>query len=71
MEDYVRLELDAAQKGWRCSGCGLLSDVLGRPIFGGEAWTIQTKSINWLENRPKYKFCPKCGKPVREGYRNG
>ena len=70
MDDCVRLELDAANKGWRCSGCGLFSDFLGRPLFGGENLVIKTKSIGWLQNRPKYKFCPGCGKPLKEGIRN-
>lgn len=67
--EYARLELDATIKGWRCSECGLIVDCIGRPIFGNEAWIIQTKSINWIENKPKFLYCPKCGKPIKDGDR--
>lgn len=63
--DYAKLELDASRKGWVCSECGLFSDCLGRPIFNNTLWFIETKSMNWLENKPSYSFCPKCGKPIR------
>lgn len=62
--DSVKLELNASRHGWNCSGCGLFSDVLGRPIFGKEIWHITSDGVAWLENKPKYKFCPQCGKPV-------
>ena len=68
MDDYVSFELDAGEKGWRCSGCGLRVDVIGRPIFGTEIWVITSNGIAWIENRPKYNFCPKCGKKVCEPY---
>ena len=68
----AKLELDAANKGWRCSDCRLPFDCIGRPIFGGEAWMIKTTSINWLENKPRIKYCPNCGKPIEsEVNRNG
>lgn len=66
--NYAKLELDASVKGWRCSQCGLLFDCIGRPIFGTESFFIQIKTNNWLENRPKIRFCPGCGAPVKEGY---
>lgn len=62
--EYAKLELDASAKGWRCSECGLLIDSIGRPIFGNELWTIETKSIHWIENKPEFSYCPKCGKPI-------
>jgi len=64
--ECVNLELDATNKGWRCSGCGLLIDCIGRPLFGSENITVRSKSIHWIENKPQYKFCPKCGKPVKD-----
>lgn len=68
--EYAELELDATIKGWRCSNCSLLVDCIGRPIFGNEVWFIQTKSINWIENKPRFLFCPKCGMPFKDGDRN-
>ena len=61
--EYAKLELDASKKGWRCSKCGLPVDCIGRPIFGDEVWIIQTKSINWIENKPEFRYCPGCGSP--------
>lgn len=63
--DYIEFELNASEKGWNCSGCGLFVDPLGRPIFGNEVWVISSKGTAWLENKPQFLFCPKCGKPVR------
>lgn len=63
--EYAVLELDTSSKGWRCSECGLFSDALGRPIFGSERWSFKTTSLYWLENKPNYRFCPGCGKPIR------
>ena len=68
LDDYVKFELDAGEKGWRCSGCGLRVDSIGRPIFGQEAWEIISKNTTWIENKPCFIFCPKCGKKVREPY---
>ena len=65
LDDYVKLELNASEKGWNCSGCGLFTDCVGRPCFGDEAWMVITNSKTWLENKPKYKFCPGCGKPIK------
>jgi len=62
----AKLELDASRKGWRCSACGLPFDCIGRPVFGDEPWTIKTTSINWLENRPKIRFCPNCGEAIEK-----
>ena len=67
MEEYVSLELNASEKGWNCSFCGLFTDCAGRPIFGNEAWVIVANTSHWIENKPEYKFCPGCGKPVRGG----
>lgn len=67
-EDYVTLELDASRHGWCCSGCKLFSDSLGRPVFGTEIWSITSKGTAWLENKPNYIFCPKCGKKVRKNH---
>ena len=64
--ETVKLELNASKHGWNCSGCGLFTDAIGRPIFGKEIWTISSNGIAWIENKPKYEFCPKCGKPVKE-----
>ena len=64
--ETVQFELDGTNKGWRCSGCGLLVDSIGRPLFGNETWIIKTKSINWVENEPQFKFCPSCGKRVKQ-----
>lgn len=64
MDDYVKLELDAGKKGWKCTGCGLFTDCVGRPIFGKVAWEIFPKTNTWIENKPHYKFCPGCGKPL-------
>ena len=64
--DYAKLELDASQKGWRCSYCSLFIDCTGRPIFGDELWTIQTTSIHWIENRPSFNYCPCCGMPFEK-----
>ena len=63
--DKVEYELNASRKGWNCSGCGLFVDCVGRPIFGNEIWVITSKGVAWIENKPKFKFCPQCGKPVR------
>ena len=62
----AKLELDASRKGWRCSDCGLSFDAIGRPIFGDEPWVIKPRTNSWLENRPRIKFCPGCGAPIRE-----
>lgn len=67
----AKLELDAARKGWVCSQCKLFTDALGRPIFGGEMWTIKTNSIHYLENKPEYKFCPGCGEPIEGSVNRG
>ena len=64
--DKVEYELNASDKGWNCSNCGLFVDCIGRPIFGSEMLVITSKGTAWIENKPKYKFCPQCGKPVRE-----
>ena len=64
MDDYVVFELDAAQKGWRCSGCGLRVDAIGRPIFGKEMFIVTAKGTAWIENRPIFVYCPQCGKKV-------
>ena len=64
--DKVEYELNASKKGWNCSNCGLFVDCIGRPIFGNEMFVITSKGVAWLENKPKYKFCPSCGKPVKE-----
>ena len=64
--ETVKLELNASRHGWNCTGCGLFSDALGRPIFGEEIWVITSKGVAWLENKPKYIFCPKCGKKVEK-----
>lgn len=66
MDNNVEFELNASEKGWTCTGCGLLIDCIGRPVFGAEMWTVQTRSNNWIENRPEFNFCPKCGKKVRD-----
>ena len=63
--DSAKLELNASKHGWNCSECGLFSDALGRPMFGKEIWIITSTGTAWLENKPKYKFCPQCGKPIR------
>ena len=65
--EYTKFELNASEKGWRCKECGLLIDCIGRPLFGNEPWIIQTSSINWIENRPEWNFCPKCGRPAKDG----
>ena len=65
MDDYVVLELNASKQGWICSGCGLFTDSVGRPQFGHESWTISCKTISWIENKPQYRYCPGCGKPLR------
>jgi len=62
----AKLELDAANKGWRCSECGLPFDALGRPIFGHEAWSVVPHTNSWLENKPEIKYCPSCGAPIKE-----
>lgn len=67
--DTVQLELNASKHGWNCSGCGLFVDSLGRPIFGDETWIISSKGVAWIENKPPFKYCPNCGKPVKEGGR--
>ena len=64
--EKVRLELNASKHGWNCTGCGLFTDAIGRPIFGEEIWTIYSKGTAWIENKPKYKFCPLCGKEVED-----
>ena len=66
--ESVELELNASKHGWNCSGCGLLFDSIGRPLFGGEIWVIHSNGVAWIENKPKIKYCPNCGKPVRSGY---
>jgi len=63
--EYVELELDASRKGWRCSGCGLQIDCIGRPIFGDAPWSIKPKTNTWIENKPKFVYCPKCGEKVK------
>lgn len=65
LEEYVDMELNASEKGWNCSSCGLFTDCIGRPLFGKEAWKITADNSSWIENKPKYVFCPNCGKPVR------
>ena len=62
----AKLELDAANKCWRCSVCNLPYDCIGRPIFGGEPWIINTQSTHWIENRPKNKYCSNCGERFME-----
>jgi len=64
LEEKVNFELDAGNNGWRCSGCGLLIDAIGRPLLGNETWVIQSKGIAWIENKPEWNYCPKCGKAV-------
>jgi len=66
--DYVEFELNASKHGWNCSGCGLFVDSIGRPNFGEEVWVIYSKGTAWLENRPMFKFCPGCGKKVRQAW---
>ena len=63
--ESVKLELNASRHGWNCSKCGLFIDCIGRPILGNELITVDSKGIAWIENRPKYNFCPNCGKPFR------
>ena len=65
MDEYVTFELNASEHGWNCSGCGLRIDALGRPIFGNEVWTITSKGTAWIENKPMFLYCPRCGKPVK------
>ena len=65
--EFTKFELDASIKGWRCAECGLIVDCLGRPIFGNEMFTVQTRSINWIENKPEFNYCPKCGRPIKDG----
>lgn len=68
LEDKVKLELDIGHNGWKCSGCGLRIDAIGRPIFNKEIWKISCTSTTWIENKPMFKFCPKCGKEVENNY---
>lgn len=68
LNDYVKFELDASEKGWRCSGCGLRVDAIGRPIFGHEIWVITSRGTAWIENKPEFNFCPKCGKKVSDHF---
>ena len=65
--DYAKLELNASKHGWNCSECGLFIDVIGRPIFGKEIWQITSTGTAWIENRPDFCYCPKCGKPIESG----
>ena len=65
--EYAELELNASKHGWNCSNCKLFIDAIGRPIFGNEVWVITSKGTAWVENKPKFKFCPKCGLPIRSG----
>lgn len=65
--DYVKLELDASQKGWRCSGCGIQIDSIGRPVMGELPWLVITRRNNWIDSKPNWKFCPSCGKPIEGG----
>lgn len=67
MDDYVKFELDASHHGWACSNCKLFVDCMGRPIFGKPIWVIHCNGVSWIENKPKFKFCPQCGKPVKDG----
>lgn len=62
--ETTKFELDASERGWRCSSCGLLIDAIGRAIFGNEPWTVTARSTSWIENKPDYNFCPKCGRKV-------
>lgn len=64
LEEYVEFELNASKKGWNCSSCSLFVDCIGRPVFGKEAWKITAETSSWIENKPKFKFCPGCGLPV-------
>jgi hypothetical protein len=64
LDDYVKLELDASRNGWVCSGCGLFTDCVGRPHFGQEVWFVKCKTISWIENKPEYVYCPRCGKLI-------
>ena len=63
--DYVEFELNASKHGWNCSGCGLFIDCIGRPIFGKEIWAITSNGATWIENKPRFNYCPKCGMPVK------
>ena len=71
MAEYAKLELDASNHGWKCSECGLSVDSIGRPLFGSEVWVIYSKGTAWIENRPKFNYCPKCGKPFEGGETHG
>ncbi len=64
--DTVELELDAGNQGWKCSGCGLMIDCIGRPIVGNPTWVVSTTSASWIENKPQWNFCPSCGKKVKK-----
>jgi hypothetical protein len=69
--DYVELELNASEHGWTCSGCGLFIDAMGRPVFGHELWKITSTGKSWIENKPEFVYCPKCGKPFKRGENRG
>lgn len=62
--EYAKLELNASKHGWNCSSCKLFVDCVGRPIFGNEVWIITSTGTAWIENKPKFRFCPQCGKPI-------
>ena len=64
--EYATLELNASEHGWNCSECGQKFDSIGRPLSGKEMWIFYSKGTAWLENKPKIKFCPGCGKPIKE-----
>ena len=64
--DYVKLELNASEHGWNCSGCGLFTNCIGKPIFKTEEWAIEFKTLSWLKNKPAYSFCPRCGKKIKK-----
>lgn len=69
MEEYVKFELDAGNNGWKCSGCSLRVDCIGRPIFGKQVWVVSSSGVSWFENYPKFNYCPNCGKPVEKKVR--
>ena len=69
--EYVKLELDASERGWRCSGCNMLVDSIGRPVMGELPWLVISRRNSWIESKPAWKFCPNCGKPFEGGVKNG
>lgn len=68
MEEYVTLELNGTEKGWNCSGCGCFTPAFGRPTFGqeqGVELVVKRDNTNWFTYKPGYRYCPGCGKKVK------